>query len=118
MSSSTSYPSQPEDPASDATTPEQQAQQAQTRQQQTLPAPGEGTPVTLDISGGEATAKLTELGPLVVGVDGTVARVSNWKEMTEAERETTLRVLGRRNKQRLEALRKAKDEQEEGGGSQ
>ncbi|TQV94164.1 fungal specific transcription factor [Cordyceps javanica] len=86
------------------------------QKQQGLPAPGEGTPITLDVSGDGSTVKLSELGPLVVNVDGTVARISNWKEMTDAERETTVRMVGRRNKQRLEALKKSKAAEEEGRG--
>lgn len=75
---------------------------------QGLPAPGEGTPITLDVSGEGSTVKLSSIGPLVVNVDGTVSRISNWAEMTDVERETTLRLVGKRNKQRLEALKKAK----------
>ncbi|ATY66751.1 fungal specific transcription [Cordyceps militaris] len=86
-------------------------------QQQGLPAPGEGTPVTLDVSGEGSTVKLAALGPLVVNVDGTVARITNWKEMTEQERETTVRMVGRRNKQRLEALKKRKEEEEGAAGA-
>jgi hypothetical protein len=52
-------------------------------------------------------------GPLVVNADGTVARISNWKQMTEAERANVLRVLGKRNKERLEVL---KGEARSGGG--
>lgn len=108
MSSATQYaavPSPPKD-ESDAAA----SATGQQKQQQGLPAPGEGTPVTLDVSGEGSTVKLAELGPLVVNVDGTVARITNWKEMTEAERETTVRMVGRRNKQRLEALKKQKEE--------
>ena len=74
-----------------------------------LPAPGQGTSTTtLDVSGGGSTVKLDGLGPLVVNADGSVGRVGNWHDMTAAERETTLRILGRRNKQRLAALRAAR----------
>ncbi|OAR05264.1 hypothetical protein LLEC1_06544 [Akanthomyces lecanii] len=86
------------------------------QKQQGLPAPGEGTPTTLDVSGEGSTVRLAELGPLVVNVDGTVARITNWKEMTDAERETTVRMVGRRNKQRLDALKKRNEEHE--GGAQ
>jgi len=47
------------------------------------------------------TVKLDELGPLVVNSDGTLSRIANWQNMTEAERERTLRVLSARNKARL-----------------
>lgn len=82
---------------------------------QGLPAPGESEPITLDVSAeGGSTVKLSSIGPLVVNVDGTVARISNWAEMTEPERETTLRIVGKRNKQRLEALKAKKAAAEEG----
>ncbi|KAI0601709.1 hypothetical protein F4775DRAFT_538861 [Biscogniauxia sp. FL1348] len=55
--------------------------------------------------GGEGV-KLDHLGPLVVHEDGTLSRVANWGEMAEIERENTLRVLGRRNRMRLDALKK------------
>ncbi|KAK4101868.1 hypothetical protein N658DRAFT_495800 [Parathielavia hyrcaniae] len=48
---------------------------------------------------------LDKLGPMVVNRDGTVSRVANWQDMTAAERETTLRVLGKRNRLRLGQLR-------------
>lgn len=83
-----------------------------------LPAPGEGEPVPLDVSGGGTTIKLGELGPLVVNGDGTTGRVNNWTDMTAAERETTLRLLSRRNKARLEALKaKERSTGAKGGGS-
>lgn len=42
----------------------------------------------------------------------TLSRIGNWAEMGEAERERVLRVLGARNKVRLEE-RKAAAEREE-----
>lgn len=56
--------------------------------------------------------KLDHLGPLVVNTDGTLARITNWAQMTEGERKTTLRVLGKRNRERIERL-KAKAAEEE-----
>ncbi len=62
--------------------------------------------VKLDVSGGEgSTVKLDRLGPLVVHEDGTVSRIANWANMTDIERNNTLRVLGRRNQLRLGKLR-------------
>lgn len=82
-----------------------------------LPAPGDPSQITLDVSAeGGSTAKLSSIGPLVVNVDGTVARITNWAEMTEPERETTLRMVGKRNKQRLAALKAKKEAEERGGG--
>jgi hypothetical protein len=54
---------------------------------------------------GAAISLGDKLGPTVVHADGTVSRIANWAEMTEIERRNTLRVLGKRNKIRLEALR-------------
>ncbi|KAF4984259.1 hypothetical protein FDECE_17126 [Fusarium decemcellulare] len=61
------------------------------------------------------SVRLDALGPLVVNTDGSMGRVGNWAGMTEGEREATLRLLGRRNKQRLEALKakRAAEEQEQ-----
>jgi len=44
------------------------------------------------------------MGPLVVNEDGTLSRITNWAQMTVEERERTVRVLGKRNKLRLEQL--------------
>lgn len=79
-----------------------------------LPAPPteEEKRQILDLSNPEgSTVKLDALGPMVVNVDGTLSRISNWDGMTEMEQKNTLRVLGKRNKQRLEAL-KAKEAEE------
>lgn len=70
-----------------------------------LPAPGQGTTTTLDVSGNGTTVKLDHLGPLVVNVDGTMSRINNWSEMTDAERDNTLRIVSKRNKTRLDALK-------------
>ncbi|KAJ6781540.1 hypothetical protein PWT90_05027 [Aphanocladium album] len=112
MSLSTQYSSSSKDEPDNAAAADAATSQTQ---QQGLPAPGEGTPITLDVSGEGSTIKLSDLGPLVVNVDGTVSRINNWKEMTEAERETTVRMVRRRNKQRLDAFMKQKEEQ---GGAQ
>lgn len=53
--------------------------------------------------------KLDHLGPLVVNQDGTLSRIANWSEMTEGERDNTLRVLGKRNQARLRALQSSND---------
>lgn len=66
----------------------------------------------LDVNGDGV--KLDHLGPLVVNTDGTLARISNWAQMTEIERKNTLRVLGKRNKERLAKLKaQAGEEQSE-----
>ncbi|KAJ5949710.1 hypothetical protein N7454_001294 [Penicillium verhagenii] len=71
-------------------------------------------PQRLDLSAeGGSTVSLNHLGPMVVNVDGTLARIGNWDEMTEIERQNTLRILGKRNKQRLDVLKAAEAEKEQ-----
>ncbi|KAI0246332.1 hypothetical protein BJV78DRAFT_1135380, partial [Lactifluus subvellereus] len=48
-----------------------------------------------------ASVKYDALGPLVVNSDGTLSRITNWPNMTPAERERTFRVLVARNQIRL-----------------
>ncbi|KAL4778370.1 hypothetical protein BJX76DRAFT_362792 [Aspergillus varians] len=66
----------------------------------------------LDVDGDGV--KLDHLGPLVVNTDGTLARISNWPQMTEIEKQNTLRIVGKRNKQRMERLKAQAKEEEEG----
>ncbi|KAL1720243.1 hypothetical protein EV715DRAFT_272105 [Schizophyllum commune] len=54
----------------------------------------------LDVDGNKVPL-LDELGPMVVNSDGTLSRIANWTEMTEAEKKNTLRVLSKRNQLRL-----------------
>ncbi|KAI0078816.1 hypothetical protein K474DRAFT_1659998 [Panus rudis PR-1116 ss-1] len=67
-----------------------------------LPAPDleAGDAVKLDARSNTAI-KFDELGPMVVNSDGTLSRIANWQNMTELERERTLRVLNARNQIRL-----------------
>ncbi|KAJ3468608.1 hypothetical protein MRS44_002673 [Fusarium solani] len=88
-----------------------------------LPAPEQDTAAAAAGRGDGVTAlrvgesvRLDALGPLVVNADGSMGRVGNWAGMTEGEREATLRLLGRRNKQRLEALKAKKAEEEKQKG--
>ncbi|KAL7922928.1 hypothetical protein ACQKWADRAFT_312463 [Trichoderma austrokoningii] len=84
-----------------------------------LPAPGphsEEATTTIDVSGSGTTVKLDALGPLVVNVDGTMSRISNWDKMAEIERQNTLRIIGKRNQQRLAALREARGISDGGNG--
>ncbi|KAL2068936.1 hypothetical protein VTL71DRAFT_15274 [Oculimacula yallundae] len=67
---------------------------------------------TLDMSSGSTSVKLDHLGPMVVNVDGTLSRISNWEHMAEVERENTRRVIGRRNASRLEVLRRKEAEED------
>jgi hypothetical protein len=61
----------------------------------------------LDMSSGGTTVSLDHLGPMVVNVDGTMSRISNWDKMAEIEKKNTLRIIGKRNKDRLAALKTA-----------
>ncbi|KAJ5610190.1 hypothetical protein N7510_006909 [Penicillium lagena] len=73
---------------------------------------GEGQQQRLSLNDDSgSTVTLDHLGPMVVNTDGTLSRISNWDHMTEIEKKNTLRILGKRNKQRLEVLRAA----EQGG---
>jgi len=66
-----------------------------------LPAPDTSYPSSkLDATGGNSV-KLDGLGPMVVNTDGTLSRIANWNQMTDMERERTLRLLSARNKLRL-----------------
>ncbi|KIK95700.1 hypothetical protein PAXRUDRAFT_826754 [Paxillus rubicundulus Ve08.2h10] len=51
--------------------------------------------------GAEAPVKLDKLGPMLVNSDGTLSRIANWENMTEGERERTMRVVVARNRTRL-----------------
>lgn len=95
--------------SSSAATPQSSAEQPQNQRPSTLglPAPSEDDATKLDVSGEGSTVRLDHLGPIVVNQDGTMSRISNWDKMTEIEKKNTLRVLGKRNKQRLEALKAA-----------
>lgn len=46
-----------------------------------------------------------ELGPLVINKDGTTGRITNWQQMTEEEKQRTLRIITARNRKRLQALK-------------
>ena len=89
--------------------PQEQEQEQQQRNEY-LALPDADSATKLDVSGDGSTVKLDHLGPVVVNQDGTLSRISNWEQMTEIEQRNTLRVLGKRNKARLEALKKSKGE--------
>ncbi|GAA5876809.1 hypothetical protein JCM8547_003171 [Rhodosporidiobolus lusitaniae] len=75
-----------------------------------LPAPPEqpaqaftNGAIKLDVSTGESVSLYDTLGPTVVNSDGTLSRIADWAEKTEAEKKNILRVLGKRNQARLDA---------------
>ncbi|KAG9530511.1 hypothetical protein KCU93_g2566, partial [Aureobasidium melanogenum] len=76
-----------------------------------LPEPPAGG-IQLDVNSGEGVA-LDHLGPMVVNKDGTISRITNWDKMAEIEKKNTLRILQKRNKQRLDALKQANQDTSE-----
>ena len=111
---STTNQSQVTTPQNDATNPNNADQQNPPKAPLALPAaPSDGT-TTLDMSNGSTTVSLDHLGPMVVNVDGSMSRISNWDKMAEIEKKNTLRIIGKRNKSRLQALKKARGEEEAG----
>lgn len=61
-----------------------------------------GAVQTLQVDG--LPVKLDALGPMVINTDGTVSRIANWAQLSDVERERTLRLIAKRNKQRIERL--------------
>lgn len=80
-------------------------------------APYDPSTTTLDMSSGNASVKLDHLGPMVVNVDGTLSRISNWEKMADIERKNTLRIIGKRNQERLDVLKAKEAEKANDGGS-
>ncbi|KIW06334.1 uncharacterized protein PV09_02797 [Verruconis gallopava] len=70
-----------------------------------LPAVEDAQATKLDASSGYGTARFDALGPVVVNVDGTLSRITNWDKMADIERKNTLRILAKRNKERLDSLK-------------
>ncbi|EPS34068.1 hypothetical protein PDE_09030 [Penicillium oxalicum 114-2] len=62
--------------------------------------------IRLDVNS-DSGVTLDHLGPMVVNVDGSLSRIGNWAQMAEIERKNTLRIIGKRNKERLAKLRAA-----------
>mmetsp|Transcript_12730 Transcript_12730/g.40373 ORF Transcript_12730/g.40373 Transcript_12730/m.40373 type:complete len:215 (+) Transcript_12730:1-645(+) len=85
---------------------------AEPRDRLALPESSSTTPpaTTVVVVDGEPV-KLDALGPVVINKDGTASRITNWPEMTPAEQENTLRIIVKRNRARLAALRRESQEQ-------
>jgi hypothetical protein len=58
--------------------------------------------------------KLEDLGPIIVNTDGSMSRIPNWLEMPEDEKMKTVRLVSKRNKSRLQALRDKKPDDDKG----
>lgn len=76
-----------------------------------LPAPSKGPSSSEQHADADQSIRFDALGPIVVNKDGTMSRITNWDKMAPIERENTLRILGKRNKDRMAAL---KDKAEQG----
>lgn len=108
MSSSFTSPSSTSPPKPDET--QQQENNPSSTERLALPEfpSADSGAQKLDVSGGQgSTVSLDHLGPIVVNTDGSMSRISNWEQMTEMEKKNTLRIVGKRNQQRLQALRAA-----------
>eukprot|EP00241_Pyramimonas_parkeae_P008841 CAMPEP_0114226328 /NCGR_PEP_ID=MMETSP0058-20121206/1178_1 /TAXON_ID=36894 /ORGANISM="Pyramimonas parkeae, CCMP726" /LENGTH=91 /DNA_ID=CAMNT_0001337055 /DNA_START=135 /DNA_END=406 /DNA_ORIENTATION=+ len=73
-----------------------------------LPSPHDGVKSNETTSqhivvGGESV-QMDHLGPIVLNTDGTLSRISNWGEMSTQEQQNTLRLVGKRNRQRREKI--------------
>lgn len=58
--------------------------------------------------------KLDDLGPIIINTDGSMSRIPNWLEMPEDEKMKTVRLVSKRNKSRLQALRNKKPDDDKG----
>ncbi|KAJ3373298.1 hypothetical protein GGF31_000731 [Allomyces arbusculus] len=72
-------------------------------------------PTELEVNG--PATRLDDLGPIVVHVDGTMSRIDNWADMSEIERKNVLRILPKRNRARLQALKDAQAAAAAGGAA-
>lgn len=107
-SSTTTPPSQDTSSSSNPTTTSTDQTAPSNHQPLPLPEPpaaGEECFAARQLEVGGEGLKLDHLGPLVVHQDGTMSRIGNWGEMSELERENTLRIIGKRNQMRLKKLR-------------
>jgi predicted Fe-S protein YdhL (DUF1289 family) len=51
-----------------------------------------------------ASVKLDHLGPIIIGTEGAVGRISNWNALSEGEQNVALRRIAKRNKARIQQL--------------
>ncbi len=72
-----------------------------------LPDPADRDPSEsvriLEVNGN--SIKMDELGPIIVNADGTLRRIENWATLTKVEQATTIKLISRRNRKRLDALK-------------
>lgn len=98
-------------PTMSSSTSNRDAENAVDSQPLGLPPPPseEEAAMKLGMSSGSDTIKLDHLGPLVVNKDGSLSRISNWEQMTAQEKKSTLKILGKRNQLRTDALKESED---------
>ncbi|KAL1408349.1 hypothetical protein Q8F55_005158 [Vanrija albida] len=65
---------------------------------------------SLDL-GNNTVVKLDNLGPMIVNSDGTLSRISNWAELSDIERERTVRLLVKKRN----LVRLSQQDKEQGG---
>lgn len=95
------------------TTTQPESQESPSGEPLPLPAPQSAENFSkLDMSSGSASVKMDAMGPLVVNQDGSLSRIENWDQMTETEKNSTLRIIGKRNQARREALRAIETDRE------
>jgi hypothetical protein len=65
-----------------------------------------------------------EMGPLIINLDGTVRRISNWRSLTTREKKVAWRKIAQRNRARLshlgldhDAVHELPEQVEEGSGN-
>ncbi len=80
---------------------------------QTLALPYEASPVSEITENASPFFKLDALGPMIIGTDGTIQRISNWHELSPDEQTKTFRLICSRNKKRIEALKREEETKEE-----
>ena len=51
------------------------------------------------------TLSLNEIGPVIINADGTTRRISNWDKMSPQEQQSAWKLIGARNRKRLEKLK-------------
>ena len=64
---------------------------------------------TIEIGG--AAVSMDELGPIIVNLDGTLRRIENWSKLSKQEQMGTIRMVTKRNRKRLDALKALQEEE-------
>ncbi|KAI1269941.1 hypothetical protein F5Y18DRAFT_372050 [Xylariaceae sp. FL1019] len=60
-----------------------------------------------------SSVRFDDLGPVVVNVDGSLSRISNWDKMSTIEKENTYRIIGKRNAARRAVLLERQEEEQQ-----